>query len=425
MVVAELEKTLSGCPAVDSVVSLLDGVVEKLSVLKRKAVESIQAEDESAKLCKRRIEHLKEHSSDQPAAASVWKRKRMDRMMVEHLLRCGYYNTAVKLARQSGIERCRGTRAGRLQKKGSVHLTEEIIQKAVSTWSPSVTVCAEDLVNIEMFLTAKEVEESLERRETATCLAWCHDNKSRLRKMKGRQSEHDAKTGRKSRVASGSLKESEDLGMETIKGRPELSCLEFSLRIQEFIELIRQNKRLDAVRHARKHFSQAEGSQLDEVRQVMGMLAFPPDTHISPYKDLLDPARWRMLIQQFRYDNYRLHQLGNNSVFTLTLQAGLSAIKTPQCYKEDGSSRSPDCPVCSRSLNKLAQPLPMAHCANSRLVCKISGDVMNENNPPMMLPNGYVYGYNSLLSIRQDDKVVCPRTKEVFHFSQAEKVYIM
>jgi hypothetical protein len=36
-----------------------------------------------------------------------------------------------------------------------------------------------------------------------------------------------------------------------------------------------------------------------------------------------------MLIQQFRYDNYRLHQLGNSSVFTLTLQAGLSAIKTP------------------------------------------------------------------------------------------------
>uniref|UniRef100_G1NSK3 E3 ubiquitin-protein transferase MAEA n=1 Tax=Myotis lucifugus TaxID=59463 RepID=G1NSK3_MYOLU len=386
MVVAELEKTLSSCPAVDSVVSLLDGVVEKLSVLKRKAVESIQAEDESAKLCKRRIEHLKEHSSDQPAAASLWKRKRMDRMMVEHLLRCGYYNTAVKLARQSGIE---------------------------------------DLVNIEMFLTAKEVEESLERRETATCLAWCHDNKSRLRKMKGRQGEHDAKPGRKSRVASGSPKESEDLGMETIKGKPELVRRHSVLRRPRSQRDQPEESDPLSCRHARKHFSQAEGSQLDEVRQVMGMLAFPPDTHISPYKDLLDPARWRMLIQQFRYDNYRLHQLGNNSVFTLTLQAGLSAIKTPQCYKEDGSSRSPDCPVCSRSLNKLAQPLPMAHCANSRLVCKISGDVMNENNPPMMLPNGYVYGYNSLLSIRQDDKVVCPRTKEVFHFSQAEKVYIM
>uniref|UniRef100_A0A8B9JGV0 E3 ubiquitin-protein transferase MAEA n=1 Tax=Astyanax mexicanus TaxID=7994 RepID=A0A8B9JGV0_ASTMX len=378
MVVAELEKTLSSSfPVVDSVVSLLDGVVEKLSALKRKAAESIQAEDESAKLCKRRIEHLKEHSSDQPANVSVWKRKRMDRMMVEHLLRCGYYNTAVKLARQSGIE---------------------------------------DLVNIEMFLTAKEVEESLERQETATCLAWCHDNKSRLRKMKVRQ------------ISQTKLKQWQaEFKMNCLKCSKFSfqSCLEFSLRIQEFIELIRQNKRMDAVRHARKHFSQAEGGQLDEVRQVMGMLAFPSDTHISPYKDLLDPGRWKMLIQQFRYDNYRLHQLGNNSVFTITLQAGLSAIKTPQCYKEDGTSKNPDCPVCSKSLNKLAQPLPMAHCANSRLVCKISGEVMNENNPPMMLPNGYVYGYNSLLSIRQDDKVVCPRTKEVFNFSQAEKVYIM
>lgn len=37
MVVAELEKTLSSSfPVVDSVVSLLDGVVEKLSALKRK-----------------------------------------------------------------------------------------------------------------------------------------------------------------------------------------------------------------------------------------------------------------------------------------------------------------------------------------------------------------------------------------------------
>lgn len=74
-----------------------------MSLLKQ-AAESIQAEDESAKLCKRRIEHLKEHSSDQPASVNLWKKKRMDRMMVEHLLRCGYYNTAVKLARQSGIE---------------------------------------------------------------------------------------------------------------------------------------------------------------------------------------------------------------------------------------------------------------------------------------------------------------------------------
>nr|KAF6431805.1 macrophage erythroblast attacher, E3 ubiquitin ligase [Rousettus aegyptiacus] len=280
MVVAELEKTLSSCPAVDSVVSLLDGVVEKLSVLKRKAVESVQAEDESAQLCKRRIEHLKEHSSDQPAAAGLWKRKRMDRMMAEHLLRCGYYNTAVKLARQSGIE----TRTKTLQSG---------------------------------------------RREPA-----------------GRGPPGHGHAG----LPAG---------------------------------------------HARLPLQGPAGP---------GQVAHADPT--VPVRQLpAAPAG-----QQLRVHPH---------------PAGRPLGHKDTCYKGDGSSKSPDCPVCSRSLNQLAQPLPMAHCANSRLVCKISGDVMNENNPPMMLPNGHVYGYNSLLSIRQDDKVVCPRTKETFHFSQAEKVYIM
>uniref|UniRef100_A0A671N444 E3 ubiquitin-protein transferase MAEA n=2 Tax=Sinocyclocheilus TaxID=75365 RepID=A0A671N444_9TELE len=257
MVVAELEKTLGSFPVVDTVVSLLDGVVEKLSALKRKAAESIQAEDESAKLCKRRIEHLKEHSSDQPASVNVWKKKRMDRMMVEHLLRCGYYNTAVKLARQSGIETC------------------------TQTLQPS------------------------------------------RRRAVGRGTASDGHAG-------------------------------ISLRYAHFT---------------------------------------------------ITPAGEQLCVYHY--------------------PAGRAVCHQNPCYKEDGTSKNPDCPVCSKSLNKLAQHLPMAHCANSRLVCKISGEVMNENNPPMMLPNGYVYGYNSLLSIRQDDKVVCPRTKEVFNFSQAEKVYIM
>lgn len=178
MVVVELEKMLSGCFVVDFVVSLLDGVVEKFSVFKRKVVEFIQVEDESVKLCKCWIEYFKEYSSDQFVVVSVWKRKCMDCMMVEYLLCCGYYNMVVKLVCQSGIE---------------------------------------DLVNIEMFLMVKEVEEFLERCEMVICLVWCYDNKFWFWKMK--------------------------------------SCLEFSFRIQEFIEFIWQNKRLDVVRYVRKYFS--------------------------------------------------------------------------------------------------------------------------------------------------------------------------
>ena len=122
----------------------------------------------------------------------------------------------------------------------------------------------------------------------------------------------------------------------------------------------------------------------------MGLLAFPVDTPLQPYRELLDPARWQALIQQFRSltsktlqvrairilktvffsatdrlvqcalvsfqtkywflkyrlnilltspslgrsENYKLHQLSPQSVLSVTLQAGLSSLKTPHCYRQ-------------------------------------------------------------------------------------------
>ena len=45
-----------------------------------------------------------EYSSDSPGVVSQWKRKRLDRLLVDHFVRCGFYELAVSLARQSQIE---------------------------------------------------------------------------------------------------------------------------------------------------------------------------------------------------------------------------------------------------------------------------------------------------------------------------------
>lgn len=50
---------------------------------------------------------------------------------------------------------------------------------------------------------------------------------------------------------------------------------------------------------------------------------------VQPYKDLFDEGRWQNLVQQFRQENYRLLQLPAQTVFSVALQAGLSALKTP------------------------------------------------------------------------------------------------
>ncbi len=61
-----------------------------------------------------------------------------------------------------------------------------------------------------------------------------------------------------------------------------------------------------------------------------------------------------------------------------------------QCYKKE--EQSLQCPVCSNSFNELASSLPFSHSSQSYLICRISGEPMNEYNPPMLLPNGNVYG---------------------------------
>ncbi|KAI1303161.1 E3 ubiquitin-protein transferase MAEA [Halotydeus destructor] len=341
--------------SVENINALLSGVIDKLTILKRKADESLTDELETANVCKRRIDHLKEYctksSSNSPVdgtSVALWRKKRLDRMLVEHSLRCGYYDVALKLGQHSDIV---------------------------------------DLTNIDLFLVSKQVEQSLIERRTSKCLLWCHDNKSKLRKMK--------------------------------------SSLEFNIRQQEFIELVREGKRMEAIKHARKHFSSVEKEHRQELEHVMGLLAFGPETLFEPYKSLFDRSRWNNLIDQFRQENFKLYQLSSASVFSSTLQSGLSALKTSQCYRRDGQ-KTADCPVCSPLLNTLATSLPGAHCSQSRLICYMSGQPLNEYNHPMMLPNGCVYGETSLKQmVASQGRIVCPRTLEPFSLSDAVKVFVM
>lgn len=402
----------------------LDNVVAKLNVVKRKADESILDEIEAASLCKRRLEHLRGGVRCQdPVGLTIWKNRRLERLLVDHMLRSGYYDTAKKLTQATNIE---------------------------------------PLTNINIYLAYRDIEISLSKKETAMCLAWCQENKSKLRKIE--------------------------------------STLEFQLRQQEFIELVRNNKRLEAVYHARKYlgsaltqdcinnphcqlickssyhhsvddcrssssssfklssrFSQRYGHRHSqplqssmstdgdsrvsksiscfclrnrqirlEIEITMGLLAYKSDTDIEPYRNLLSESRWSKLIVQFKQDIYSVFHLNSVSVFSVALQAGLSALKTPHCYRKSGK-RDNDCPICNPVMNELAKNLPFPHCSQSKMICSISGQPLNENNPPLMLPNGHIYGELSLTTMarKNNGKLICPKTRDEFKLEQAQRVFIM
>jgi len=112
-------------------------------------------------------------------------------------------------------------------------------------------------------------------------------------------------------------------------------------------------------------------------------------SHLTLTQRLYDPSRWDSLVRAFRLAVYNLNSLPTEPLLNLALYAGLASLKLPSCY--DASCKNVDCPVCDPDLGVLAQEVPSSHHVNSTIVCQISGKIMNEDNPPMAFPNGYVY----------------------------------
>jgi len=215
----------------------------------------------------------------------------------------------------------------------------------------------ENYSDMDIFTESKTIMASLVAHNLDPAIKWCVTHKTRLANMK--------------------------------------STLEMHLRIQEFIELIKNEKFSDAILYSRKNFKKYMEEAPELMQKVMTLIAiytpFIKDNKeiYDLYKDLMSEERWGFLAGMFMQESYRLYSLTSESLLSLTLQNGLSSLKTQFC--EDPTCKNEKCPTCSHLLGELAKLLPYSYHLHTSVVCKITGEIMNENNPPMALPNGYVY----------------------------------
>ncbi|XP_059628213.1 protein MAEA homolog [Cornus florida] len=327
----------------DVAVQHLNSLVFRLQGLKRKLEEGSRTEHLQAQRCRARLDHLESADAEN---LSEWSNTRLKRILVDYMLRMSYYDTAMKLAESSNIK---------------------------------------EFVDIDVFLEAKKVIDALQNKEVAPALAWCAENKSRLKKSK--------------------------------------SKFEFQLRLQEFIELVRAENNMRAITYARKYLAPWGATHLKELQRVMATLAFKSSTECATYKVLFEPRQWDYLVDQFKQEFCRLYGMTLEPLLNIYLQAGLSALKTPFCYEDDCSKEDP---LSQESFRKLALPLPFSKQHHSKLVCYITKELMDTENPPLVLPNGYVYSTKALeeMAKKNNGKITCPRTGSVFNYSEVIKAYI-
>uniref|UniRef100_A0A061RF38 Macrophage erythroblast attacher-like n=1 Tax=Tetraselmis sp. GSL018 TaxID=582737 RepID=A0A061RF38_9CHLO len=324
----------------------IDKLISKLKRVRKKAVDIGESEAKDAQRCCSRLSHLLEIGPSRPGCHVEWNRKRLDRILLDHLLRCGFERTADKLCSDSGLG---------------------------------------DLVDTHIFKEAWRVVKALKERDCRVALAWCSANRSRLKRLK--------------------------------------SNLEFKLRSQEFVELVRQGDRKGAIGYARQHLAPWAAAEMADLQRTVATLAFPADTACEPYRSIFDPVRWDDLAEAFLSELYRLHSLTPVSLLQIYMQAGLSALKTPVSLEKNFNKEDP---LSLPEFRALAEGLPFAKHGQSKLVCSVTKRMMDENNPPWVMPNGYVYSEQAvdIICARNDGRMVCPITGESFERSELRRAYL-
>lgn len=326
----------------------LQECLRQVQRVKRKLDSVSSAERDEAERCSARLEHLQQLGRPMREEQINWNRRRIDRILVDYMLRRGYVRTAEQLVQKDGIA---------------------------------------DLTDIHVFQGAQRMLAALDAHSCSEALKWCQAQAARLGKSN--------------------------------------SPLEFQLRLQEFIELMRMRDQRGAITYARRHLTSWARQYPRDLQRAAALLAFGADTTCEPYASLLSEKRWNELISLFKFELFRLHSLPVRSVLEVHLQAGLSALKTLESGTGARSGRQD--PLNLPTYHRLAQGLPFAKHVHSKLVCALTGEVMSEHNPPMALPNGYVYSKSALEKMAAADNgtVTCPVTQDKFLLDSLRRVFIM
>jgi macrophage erythroblast attacher len=131
----------------DDVLKNVDSMLARMRGLKRKLEGCAEEEARLQQQSQSRVRHLGElylMQSLDDVKYERWSRTRLDRLLVDYLLRNGYKDSATALAKEKGIN---------------------------------------DLVDVETFIQMSRIRESLRNGRVTEALLWCSENKKDLRRM--------------------------------------------------------------------------------------------------------------------------------------------------------------------------------------------------------------------------------------------------
>ncbi|KAJ7529324.1 hypothetical protein O6H91_15G044800 [Diphasiastrum complanatum] len=166
------------------------------------------------------------------------------------------------------------------------------------------------------------------------------------------------------------------------------SCLEFKLQQLQFVHILLESGRLAALQHARSSFKYYATLHMGEIQRLMGCLLWAKRLDCCPYRDLLDPKHWEVILIEFTKEFCNLIGQAYNSPLYVTILAGCEALPSLIKLASVMANRISEW----RSLKQLPVEiqLPNSLQFHSIFSCPVSRDQSTADNPPMLMPCGHV-----------------------------------
>ncbi|XP_057491622.1 protein RMD5 homolog [Actinidia eriantha] len=202
------------------------------------------------------------------------------------------------------------------------------------------------------------------------------------------------------------------------------SDLELKLHRLQFVEVLQNRGRDEALNYVRTYLTPFASDHMAEIQKLMACLLWAGRLDTSPYFEFLSPTHWEKLAEELNRQFCNIMGQSHQSPLSVTIAAGVQGLPTLLKLMNVMTGKKQEW----QSMKQLPVPVDLDRefQFHSVFVCPVSRDQSSEENPPMLLSCGHVLCKQSITKLSKNNSTrpfKCPYCPLEVEVSKCRQLY--
>ncbi|KAJ4714620.1 protein RMD5-like A-like [Melia azedarach] len=201
------------------------------------------------------------------------------------------------------------------------------------------------------------------------------------------------------------------------------SDLQLKLHSLQFVEILRNGSREEALKYARSCLAPFASNNVNEIQKLMACLIWARKLDSCPYPQLVSPNNWVTVAEELTRQFCNLVGQSYESPLSVTIAAGVQALPPLLKFMTVMAAKKQEW----QSMKQLPVPVELdkEFQFHSIFVCPVSKEQSTEDNPPMMMSCGHVLCRLSITKMSKNNSrsFKCPYCPSDIDASQCRQLY--